>query len=573
MRHKRKPPQDVRRRRSVLLSSTKSSYNEDGQGDRSGDVDSNDVGTPESNSAASKAFVVGVFCISLLGTIICMCLLPKYFAADLKTQTRSFSYDFRRVDDENTGEDIPPRTTKLFQARWEFEKGKAARELGKPQTTKAQDNHGDDGDVDQHNHVQISRSVLAAVPLAGGWRRSVETHHKLSEESNCDFDVRYANNLTKAEFEEKYQNREPLLLKFSGGAEDWTDTETWTRAGLVGKYGDHMAQYGYEDTINSNGGMGEEMIALKDYVHAHMDMVNASSVDMAYVVDSKLPSYAELQDKIYPPEYLQYFQKPAGLLFLGRSGLGLGWHEHGDAWNGVVFGEKHWYVYNRSVVPPGLHWYQPADWAKYVYKLLPYHKRPLECVQEAGDIVYIPQGFYHSAINMGETIAVSFREDQITPLPGRTQFMEAVEELASEEAIRQGAHALRVNNVHSHGNAIPDYAVGMFHMREGNFEAAAENFRAAIAVDPFQHLGYLGAADALSQLGRIAEAQKYIFEALERHRSSAQLYAEFGNFKQRQGDLVTALRAFDAGLKLRPDRKDLYWKALALQMDLIENLE
>ncbi|XP_019624169.1 PREDICTED: uncharacterized protein LOC109469860 [Branchiostoma belcheri] len=561
MRHKRKPPQDVRRRRPVLLSenSTRFPPRENGQGDRSS------VGDKEENpaSAASKAFAVTVFCISLLGTIICMCLLPKYFAADLKTQTNPFINGFRQVQD--AGEDLPPRIMKLFQARWEFEKGKAPN---KPLTVTAQQNHGDDGDVSQHNHDQTSDVV--ELPVTGGWRSSDATQLKAMEKSKCHFDVRYAANLTKAEFAETYQNKEPLLLKFSGGAQDWTDTTTWTRSGLMGKYGDHMAEYGYEESINYNGGRGMETIALKDYVQVHIDVTNASGSDTPYMVDSGLLKYRELQDKIYVPEYLQYFQRPAGLLIIGRSGLGLGWHEHGDGWNGVVFGEKHWYVYNRSVVPPGLHRYEPADWEKYVYKKLPSHRRPLECTQEAGDIVYIPQGFYHSVVNVGETIAVSFRENQVTPLPGQVQFVEAITKFESEEAIRKGADALRVNNVHYHGNPLPDYAVGMFHMRSGDYEAALKNFQAALAVDHFNLLGYLGVTDALSKLGRTTDVEMYFAEAMNTHKSSVQLYEEYGKFRQALGDLGTAIHAYETVLERRPGREDLYRKVLALQKDLVE---
>eukprot|EP00058_Branchiostoma_floridae_P001238 XP_002586726.1 hypothetical protein BRAFLDRAFT_121708 [Branchiostoma floridae] len=345
-----------------------------------------------------------------------------------------------------------------------------------------QHHRGDDSDVGQHSHDQTSGSDPEELPLAGGWRRSAATRHKLSGEPNCDFDIRYANNLTKTEFQETYQGKEPLLLKFSGGAEEWTDTETWTRAGLVGKYGDHMAVYGYSDTINSHGGEAEEMIAIKDYVHVHMDKVNASSLGTTYLADDKLLKYGELQDKIYPPEYLH-------------------------------------------------------------------------------------------VVNVGETIAVAFRDNHLTPVPCEIQFMEAIRKLESEEDIRRGTDALRVNNLHYYGNPFPDFAVGMLYLRDGNYQAALENFRAALAVDRFNIRVHLGISDALCMQGRIAEAETCLVEAMDIHRSSVHLYEQFGKLKQFQGDLVTARKAYEAALRLRPDNKDLQRKVLALQKDLFENLE
>lgn len=35
--------------------------------------------------------------------------------------------------------------------------------------------------------------------------------------------------------------------------------------------------------------------------------------------------------------------------------------------------------------------------------------RPLECVQRAGDVLYVPAGWYHATINLGDTIAVAQR--------------------------------------------------------------------------------------------------------------------------------------------------------------------
>lgn len=107
-------------------------------------------------------------------------------------------------------------------------------------------------------------------------------------------------------------------------------------------------------------------------------------------------------------------------------------HSHGKTWLAIVHGAKKWFVY-----PPGsglplqgetsLNPLLPsAAWVNRTYELtkaLPkppgYNQqscerqdnvelgyRPLRCVQRAGQVVFLPAGWSHQTINIGETIAV-----------------------------------------------------------------------------------------------------------------------------------------------------------------------
>jgi hypothetical protein len=106
---------------------------------------------------------------------------------------------------------------------------------------------------------------------------------------------------------------------------------------------------------------------------------------------------------------------------------GLPFHSHGMTWIAVVHGAKRWFVY-----PPGYN--APSDleaasnplfpvwtWFTRVYpRMVGLTKpplrgsgeeavtgyRPLECVQRAGDVVFLPARWSHLTINIGETIAI-----------------------------------------------------------------------------------------------------------------------------------------------------------------------
>ena len=57
--------------------------------------------------------------------------------------------------------------------------------------------------------------------------------------------------------------------------------------------------------------------------------------------------------------------------------------------------------------------YNPSEphlnWLESVYPTLADGDRPLECVQGPGDIVYVPSGWIHATVNIGDTTAIAQR--------------------------------------------------------------------------------------------------------------------------------------------------------------------
>ena len=154
---------------------------------------------------------------------------------------------------------------------------------------------------------------------------------------------------------------------------------------------------------------------------------------------------------------------------IGKTGSGIGMHQHQvcrsavpfaplcaylmvrcvdfpslkDAWNEVLVGAKRWCATRQSFLFPNHIWappymstnsymyrtlypgdpggippsaaYNPTvphiSWLQDVYPTvrLDPTARPLECIQRAGDVVYVPAGWYHATVNLGDTIAVAQR--------------------------------------------------------------------------------------------------------------------------------------------------------------------
>ncbi|CAM9626042.1 unnamed protein product [Phaeothamnion confervicola] len=102
--------------------------------------------------------------------------------------------------------------------------------------------------------------------------------------------------------------------------------------------------------------------------------------------------------------------------FLGSARSGAPLHVHSDAANFVLMGSKRWWV-----VPPRAAEFSTKHihrWLVEDFPRIPAAKRPLECVQRAGDLVYVPFDWGHGAINLedatfGYTMELVNRRDTL----------------------------------------------------------------------------------------------------------------------------------------------------------------
>ncbi|KAI3688012.1 hypothetical protein L1987_81718 [Smallanthus sonchifolius] len=85
-------------------------------------------------------------------------------------------------------------------------------------------------------------------------------------------------------------------------------------------------------------------------------------------------------------------------IIIGPAGSGSSFHidpNSTSAWNAVVKGSKKWVLFPPDVAPPGV--YPSADGAK----------KPVECVCKAGEVIFVPNGWWHLVINLEDSIAIT----------------------------------------------------------------------------------------------------------------------------------------------------------------------
>ncbi|KAG4393968.1 hypothetical protein GLYMA_03G205202v4 [Glycine max] len=108
-------------------------------------------------------------------------------------------------------------------------------------------------------------------------------------------------------------------------------------------------------------------------------------------------------------------------VIIGPSGSGSSFHvdqNSTSAWNAVIKGSKKWILFPPDVIPPGVH---PSpdgadaaspvsiiEWFMNFYGATKnWQKKPIECVCKAGEVIFVPCGWWHLVINLEESIAIT----------------------------------------------------------------------------------------------------------------------------------------------------------------------
>jgi len=108
-------------------------------------------------------------------------------------------------------------------------------------------------------------------------------------------------------------------------------------------------------------------------------------------------------------------------IIIGPAGSGSSFHvdpNSTSAWNAVIKGSKKWILFPPDVIPPGVH---PSpdgadvaspvsimEWFMNFYGATKnWKKKPIECVCKAGEVIFVPSGWWHLVINLEESIAIT----------------------------------------------------------------------------------------------------------------------------------------------------------------------
>jgi hypothetical protein len=250
---------------------------------------------------------------------------------------------------------------------------------------------------------------------SGGWSRS---HPASLEGLDCSIERRSPQDITPSKFEAEYRHKKPLV--FSAGLLDgWKAQSNWRKEAMMGLYGNATAKMGSSAELVFSA--GDDSVRPVPLAAAIERMSNDSGLLM---FDNQwlIRQAPEILGDFEPAPHFAGFSPRANeadvtrqdggretwnMISLGGSGSGLPWHTHGETWIATVYGRKAWFVYapgDAGSTQRGSPLHDASAWFVHTLPTLSEDERPYQCVQQPGEVVYLPAGWAHLTVNLDETI-------------------------------------------------------------------------------------------------------------------------------------------------------------------------
>ncbi|XP_055353035.1 jmjC domain-containing protein 8-like, partial [Paramacrobiotus metropolitanus] len=240
-------------------------------------------------------------------------------------------------------------------------------------------------------NVKPLRNLTEVSTKNGGWREVSDIDRERHFVDHCDFDRISVSDLSEEVFEREYRYKKPVLIHFPNGASEWTNIENWTLQALLSAYGSQeiASGRGTDFFLHLHSDYGTFRMSLENFLSTIMDSRDAHK-ELYYLYNKGLLNDSSgLLNTLCVPKFLQIPRDDRiPLFYLGATFSGISFHRHSDAWNGVLFGWKRWFLYPPHQTPPGgvSPGFNMMPWYEEIYPKLPQHLRPYECMQGPGDI-------------------------------------------------------------------------------------------------------------------------------------------------------------------------------------------
>jgi histone arginine demethylase JMJD6 len=275
-----------------------------------------------------------------------------------------------------------------------------------------------------HHERVISRAkqeIRPTLDIVGGWRRFDYAHTTLPPVIESELDRVDGRDMDAKLFRKRYiKPAKPCVI--SGLMDKWPAMQVWNKEVLLKSHRSALFKVGESDTGKS------VRIKLKHF-YRYVDGEGRRDDSPLYIFDDQFKLKDGSRSLFGDYEVPGYFRDdlfelisdrrrpPYRWVVIGpeRSGTGLHVDPLGtSAWNAVVSGSKRWVLFPPRVsksllVRPGcsegIAWFHNV-WAR----MTPDRKRELgaiEFVQRAGEVVYVPGGWFHAVINLELTTAVT----------------------------------------------------------------------------------------------------------------------------------------------------------------------
>lgn len=276
-------------------------------------------------------------------------------------------------------------------------------------------------DVQARKYAETRPWKPSAERDLGGWRGGSDSDELLLD--YCDMPEIEKEDFTGELFGRYIVANKPFIVR--GYGLDWKMRTAWRRDNFLRKYGDLRFETGAIGYASTLGFEAPEM-SVSEYVE-YMESDNKEYNNTLYIFQNGIArSHPELTgDFDQHPDIVKQIPQAVGFqsagesagkqFYLGPKDTGAQPHTHNHAWNMMAYGRKLWYMWS-----PDAAFYTTIPSRPYIDRFvrqLPTNERPMSCIQEAGDFVYVPAGWGHTALNLEDSIgiAIGFRDAYSTP--------------------------------------------------------------------------------------------------------------------------------------------------------------
>jgi hypothetical protein len=232
-------------------------------------------------------------------------------------------------------------------------------------------------------------------------------------------------NLSYREFMEEYGTKNiPVII--TDITQNWKARTEWTIEKLLKRFNDHKFKTDEVDYFAKT----KLYMNFEDYIqYARTN----SDEDPIYLFDDKFGERELARDLLNDYEIPKYFQDdyfealeeerpPYRWFVIGPPRSGSPFHidpYRTSAWNALLVGRKRWALYPYTHYPPGVDFDwdddgnfdsdspEPVKWFVETYPKLTEEQKPLECILEPGEVIFVPSGWWHQVLNLTETICVT----------------------------------------------------------------------------------------------------------------------------------------------------------------------
>jgi len=257
------------------------------------------------------------------------------------------------------------------------------------------------------------------------WYRRYVDLGPWSELKEQRIDRRSAKELTLQQFIEEYDcKHKPVII--TDAIDHWPARTEWTVEKLLQRFEHHKFKTDEVDYF----GKAKLYMVLSDYI-AYAKQQHDE--DPIYLFDDKFGEREEAKKLLEDYEIPIYFKEdyfeslaeerpPYRWFVIGPQRSGSPFHidpYRTSAWNALLVGRKRWALYPYDEHPPGVDIDydsdgnfdsdspEPVKWFVDTYPHIPEDKKPIECILEAGEIMYVPSGWWHQVLNLTDTICVT----------------------------------------------------------------------------------------------------------------------------------------------------------------------